>query len=85
VIFSLDPFRSSDPAVAVSVPLFWLLFATLAIGVLVGGIATWFGQGKWRKAARHEHAELVRTRREVERRPPAGPALPAPLDRRPAA
>ena len=34
---------------SLDVPLFVLLFATLALGVLIGGVATWIGQGKWRQ------------------------------------
>ena len=33
---------------------------------LLGGIATWFGQGKWRRAARSERANAARLRREVD-------------------
>ena len=41
VTFSLDPFSLSHPAEAVSVrmPLFVLLLLTLAIGVVLGGLA----------------------------------------------
>lgn len=82
VAFSLDPVSEGSSALSVELPLYWLLFAALAIGVVIGGVATWIGQGKWRREARRERAEALRWRREAERRrqavPPAGPALPAP-------
>jgi uncharacterized integral membrane protein len=81
VTFSLDPFAEANPALSIDLPLFWLLFAALVLGVLLGGVATWLRQGKWRKAARRDHAELERAQRAAERnRPPT--ALPAPEERR---
>jgi hypothetical protein len=67
VTFSLDPFGGNPPALSLTAPLFVFLFATLALGVLVGGIAAWIRQGRWRSLARAERAELARTRQEVER------------------
>ncbi|MCE1237858.1 MAG: DUF1049 domain-containing protein [Hyphomicrobiales bacterium] len=49
---SLDPFRPEDPALAVTIPLFVLPLAAMILGVIFGGVAVWFGQGKHRKAAR---------------------------------
>jgi type IV secretory pathway VirB2 component (pilin) len=81
VTFSLDPIRAT-PALSLTGPLFFFLFVALALGILIGGIATWFGQGRWRRAARAERANAARLRQEVERlreRPAAlGPALPGP-------
>lgn len=68
VTFSLDPFGPADPAWSATVPLFWIIFAALALGILAGGIATWWRQGRWRKVARHDHAEVERLRREVRDR-----------------
>jgi uncharacterized integral membrane protein len=79
VTFSLDPFAEANPALSVEVPLFWLLIGALILGVLLGGIATWLRQGKWRKAARRDHAELERAKRAADRnRPPT--ALPSPAE-----
>jgi hypothetical protein len=66
VTVALNPFASA-PSWQVSLPLFVLLFAVLAIGVVLGGIASWLGQSKWRYAARLERANSVRLRDEVER------------------
>jgi hypothetical protein len=65
VTFSLDPF-SATPALSLTAPLFFFLFATLGLGILLGGIATWLSQGKWRRAARAERASAAELRREVD-------------------
>jgi hypothetical protein len=81
VRLSLDPSGALGPAWGVSLPLFVLLFAVLAVGVLIGGVAAWFGQSKWRYAARLERANTIRLRREVERlRTLAGRSVIAPYD-----
>jgi uncharacterized integral membrane protein len=65
--FSLDPFGGLAPALSVSGPLFVFLFIALALGVIIGGTATWVRQGAWRQRARRERAEAERVREEVER------------------
>jgi len=84
IVLSLDPFGGAAPRWSVTVPLFVLLFVTLGLGVIVGGIATWLRQGKWRQAARGERAKAEHLRQEVERlreRVTALPALVPPRDR----
>ena len=83
VTVSFDPFSSSSPAYAATLPLFVVIFTVLILGVLVGGIAAWIGQGKWRRAARKRdadvrvlHQELDAVRRRFAPEPP--PALPEP-------
>jgi uncharacterized integral membrane protein len=58
VTVSFDPFSGSDPAATVSLPLFVLVFLLLIIGVLIGGLASWLRQGKWRGAARRFERDL---------------------------
>jgi uncharacterized integral membrane protein len=62
VTVSFDPFNSVNPAIHVSLPLFVLIIAVAILGVIAGGIATWFGQRRWRRAAR-QHAADARTAR----------------------
>lgn len=83
VTLSFDPFSSDAPALAVTMPLYWLMFAALALGIVLGGVATWFKQGKWRRAARRNRSAAVRAEREAAdlKGQAAGPALPAPGDR----
>jgi uncharacterized membrane-anchored protein YhcB (DUF1043 family) len=49
------------------VPLYLLCLTLLVAGVLVGGIAAWFKQSRWRSAARAREAELRAARGEVDR------------------
>jgi len=79
VTLSFDPFNYSDPALGVSLPLFVVIIVVAVFGVIAGGIATWFGQRHWRRAARlheadarHARAELV-AQRERERALAAAP------------
>ena len=71
VTVSFDPFSAARPAYAATLPLFAIIFAVLILGVLIGGIAAWIRQGKWRRAARkldgdvralHEEMDAVRRR-----------------------
>jgi uncharacterized integral membrane protein len=52
---------------AVDVPLFLLLLGALALGLLIGGLATWLGQSKWRRMARQRGQELSHWRRQADR------------------
>jgi uncharacterized integral membrane protein len=87
VALSLDPFNAADPAVAVAVPLYMLIFAAIALGVLIGGVATWLGQGRWRRQARRLRHEARDMQRENERyrAAKASPATALPAIRRDAA
>jgi uncharacterized integral membrane protein len=89
VTFSLDPFDGAAPAFATTAPFFVFLFAALLFGILLGGIAAWLRQGRWRRLARHERARADRLQREVDRltaeAKAEGRALPAPGPARDAA
>ena len=65
VTVSFDPFVSSDPSLSVTLPLFLLLILTAAIGVVAGGLAVWFGQRRWRRAARRNEADARTARGEL--------------------
>jgi uncharacterized integral membrane protein len=62
VTVSFDPFNSRDPSVSVTMPLFAVIIVVAILGVVAGGVATWFRQRHWRRAARqHEtDAKLAR-------------------------
>ncbi len=66
VVVSFDPFDSADPAYAITVPLYLLGFAILIAGVVLGGVATWFKQRKWRRARARLAAEIGVVRAELE-------------------
>jgi uncharacterized integral membrane protein len=65
VTLSFDPFNSSDPGLGVTLPLFVVIIAVAIFGVIAGGIATWFGQRHWRRAARQNEAEARHARAEL--------------------
>src|SRR6202166_5272089 len=56
VTVSFDPFNSTDPSIAVALPLFVVIIVVAIVGVLAGGTATWFRQRHWRRAARQDEA-----------------------------
>jgi uncharacterized membrane protein len=63
----LDPFNPTAPLVSVSLPFYLYLFAALILGVILGGLATWFGQTRWRRQARLQTAEARRWQTEADR------------------
>jgi uncharacterized integral membrane protein len=65
VTVSFDPFNSVDPALAVTLPLFVVIIAVAILGVAAGGMATWFRQRHWRRAARQHEADARRARTEA--------------------
>src|SRR6185295_16396716 len=67
IVVSLDPFDQAHPAFAVAMPLFALILTLLIGGVVVGGVAAWLRQAKWRHAARLAAGEARALRSEVER------------------
>ena len=65
VTLSFDPFDSNDPALGVTLPLFIVIIAAAIFGVMAGSIATWFGQHRWRKAAKQQEAEARHARAQL--------------------
>ncbi len=67
VTFSLDPIHGAGGGWALSAPLYVFLFLAVILGIIIGGIAAWIGQGRWRHAARAERANADRLRADIER------------------
>ena len=63
----LDPFNAQNPALYIDIPLYVLLLGGLTLGVVLGGMATWFTQAKWRRTARARTKESNRWRTEADR------------------
>ncbi len=82
VTVSFDPFASGDiPAFAIEARLFVVLTVAMMIGVVAGGAATWFAQGKHRRAERRNRVEADTWRAEAETArtqalAPSGPPAP---------
>jgi hypothetical protein len=78
VTVSFDPLASGDvPAYSIEARMFIVLTVAIMIGVVAGGMATWFGQGKHRRAARMYRAEADRLHGELQA---AKAALAPPLN-----
>jgi Mn2+/Fe2+ NRAMP family transporter len=84
VTVALDPFTPQTPILSFTVPLYAVFFGALMLGAVLGGIGTWLGQGRHRKAARRSRREAERwhdeaDRLKAERDTASGlPSLPAP-------
>jgi uncharacterized integral membrane protein len=66
VTISLDPFSAEHPAASLTLPLFALVIVMLLFGVLIGGIAAWLRQSKWRRTARRLERESADLHIEIE-------------------
>jgi uncharacterized integral membrane protein len=66
VTVSFDPFSATNPAFALEIRLYLLAFSLLILGVIVGGVAAWLTQRKWRRAARKFEAEARALRAELD-------------------
>ncbi|MCP4318441.1 MAG: LapA family protein [Hyphomicrobiales bacterium] len=67
VTLALNPFDPSDSVLSINSPFFVFLFAALMIGMVIGSLATWFKQGRYRKKARQEAKEAVRWHTEADK------------------
>jgi uncharacterized integral membrane protein len=65
VTVSFDPFNSTDPSIAATLPLFVVIIAVAVAGVVAGGSATWFRQRHWRRAARRHEADARQARAQL--------------------
>src|SRR5262245_61299165 len=66
VVISFDPFDPQQPALTVAVPMFALILGLVIAGVILGGVAAWLKQSKWRRAARLAEAEARGLRAELD-------------------
>ncbi|HEY8214469.1 MAG TPA: LapA family protein [Methylocystis sp.] len=79
VRIGLDPFAPNDGSgLSFEAPIFLVVLASIAIGVLAGGISSWLGHLSVRRAAKVARAEARKTRVEIEKlRQQALASLPA--------
>lgn len=67
VTVSLDPFRPDSPLIGFELPLFFVIFTSLIVGILVGGTVVWLKQGRFRRACRIAEGDAERWRGEASR------------------
>ena len=79
ITVSFDPFDTAHPALALKMPLFTLILVLVAVGVVVGGIAAWLKQQRWRTRARRAEAEARDLRARLDSAEPRR-NLPAVVD-----
>jgi uncharacterized integral membrane protein len=78
---NLDPLGGAASGLSIEAPLFLFLLGAFACGLIVGGLATWLGQAKWRRTARAEARDARDWRRRadrLERELEGGPAVHRP-------
>src|SRR5690349_22528135 len=63
----LDPFRPDEPVLSLVLPFYAYLIGMLVIGIVIGGLATWVTQARWRRTARRRAAEAQRWQSEADR------------------
>ncbi|WP_374545621.1 LapA family protein [Rhodoblastus sp.] len=81
VVVTLDPFYGGDdPSTMVVLPLFVVLIGATMVGVLLGGVATWLRQGRFRKALRDAKGQVETLRGENESLRAQVKALQAPAN-----
>lgn len=68
VVVNFNPFIPPEALTmpGFGVPLFLVIFMVLLVGVLLGGVATWFAQGRVRQERRHWRRETEHLTREIE-------------------
>lgn len=65
VELAFDPFGASD--LSIRAPLFIVAFASMMIGVMLGGVGVWMRQGRHRRVARAARSEARRLHVETDR------------------
>lgn len=65
VAVSVDPFGSGN--YAFQMPLFLVIFLAVMAGIIIGGAADWLRQGRHRREARRNRAEMQRLELESAR------------------
>jgi hypothetical protein len=67
VALILDPFKPENPALSIELPFYAYLLSALVVGVILGGVATWMGQSRWRQTARAQGQRAARWQAEADR------------------
>lgn len=81
---SIDPFSRADPALTLEAPLYVLMFGAMMVGVLLGGLATWLKQRRYRKVARLHQRQEAQAAKVARRREEDASSYQQPDFQRPA-
>lgn len=65
VPLSLDPFSTNEPALAIELPLYGVVFGAIFLGMIIGSSVTWVGQGSVRRNLRATKREEKSLRKKV--------------------
>jgi uncharacterized integral membrane protein len=63
---SFDPFSPDKPAIALDVPLFWIILGSALVGLVLGGWSSWLTQAPLRRTLRERDEQIRRLERELE-------------------
>jgi uncharacterized integral membrane protein len=67
VSVSFDPLASGDAsALSIDAPLFAVIIASVMIGIVSGGVTTWFSQGRHRRLARKLRSESEKMKADLD-------------------
>jgi uncharacterized integral membrane protein len=67
VTVSFDPFSTTDNAAfSIPAPLFAVVIIAAMLGVVAGALATWFSQGRHRRASRQSRVEAQKWRAQAQ-------------------
>lgn len=67
VTVAIPPDVGGQPIFTFSAPLYMLIFGSVLLGLVLGSMATWFKQGKHRKAAREQKVEATKWHFEADK------------------
>ena len=77
VSVSLDPFSTTEPALEFLVPLYLVVLLCLILGILIGGMTSWLGGGRHRKAARAYRREQKKSVKDTAKEDQDSTRLPS--------
>ena len=65
-LLSFDPFSADQPAIALQLPLFWIILSAALVGIVLGGWSSWLAQAPLRRTIREQEDRIRRLEREIE-------------------
>jgi len=65
-LLSFDPFSADQPAIALQLPLFWIILSAALVGIVLGGWSSWLAQAPLRRTIREQDDRIRRLEREIE-------------------